>query len=153
MILAVAIALLLATLPTLAVWGLQKRTIRPTVTPVQSVLMRRDDYWVDVYAAGRGGGKTTWLLQKVDEAIMEGLRVAVVCHDQRRADHVQHHNLRGSPTDVYSERSFEWSRGRLYDRIYVDEANLFHDNPVETSRQYHPGVPVTLTYTPYPFGP
>lgn len=105
-----------------------------------------------LFATGRGGGKTHWLLQQISEAVNAGKSVALFTHDKRYSAHIaRHFSLDRLPVDIYSERSFELARGHIYDAIYVDNAELFHDNPVEMCSRFFPGVPATFTYTPYPF--
>lgn len=97
---------------------------------------------VHLYGAGRGGGKTTWLMQQVDDAVRRGDRVAVVVHARPYTIDVT------AEADVYSEKTFDRARGRLYDCIFIDNADLFENDPAELCAQVAPGVPVTMTYTP-----
>lgn len=106
----------------------------------------------DIFIAGRGGGKSHWMVEQIEEALEQNQRVAVVFPHSRRSAHVTHQDLRSTPVDIYTERSFEWSRGMTYDRIFVDNAHDFHDDPIALCALFHPGVPATFTYTPYPFG-
>lgn len=105
-----------------------------------------------IYPGGRGFGKAYWMTAQVDEALARGEKVAVITHSQQRRDHLANRDLLGAPVSIFSERTFENSRGGSFDAIFVDDANLFHDSPVEMCAHFHPGVPATFTYTPYPFG-
>lgn len=100
----------------------------------------------DLYSCGRGGGKTRWLIEQTEEAISRGERVAILVpasHFKRNADY----EVPGWAT-VYTEKDFLHARGCRYDHIYVDNADLFEDDPAEMCAWIAPGVPVTLTYTP-----
>lgn len=104
--------------------------------------MRRSPVNVHLYGAGRGGGKTMWLEQQIGEAVLRGDRVAVVVSTQpywiRPAE----------GADIYSEKTFDRARGRIYDCIFIDNADLFENDPAELCTLVAPGVPVTMTYTP-----
>lgn len=95
-----------------------------------------------LYSCGRGGGKTTWMLQQINDVVQRGERVAIVTH-------VGAYRTYTLPdTDVYSEKTFERARGCRYDHIFIDNADLFEHDPAELCAQVAPGVPVTMTYTP-----
>lgn len=105
-----------------------------------------------IFQSGRGGGKTFWMLRQITEARAAGHKIAVFVPNRQQRDHLARHWFSGAPIDVYDERSFDSSRGYTYGQIFVDNAEGFHDNPVELCRRFHPGVPASFTYSPYPFG-
>lgn len=121
------------------------------------------------FGAGRGGGKTTQMMRWIDEALSRGERVAVLVHsaeEQRRiaqlfldSDIDVHLATEQLPlggcrylldrgyADVYSEATSESARGGCYDRMFVDNADLFRDDPIYLLRRLAPGVPATFTFT------
>lgn len=129
----------------------------------------------NIFASGRGGGKTTQMMRWIDEALSRGEMVAVITHSRDEQGRlaklfldsdVEFHCItersslddRGRLVDrpfadLFVERSMHLARGYRYDHAYVDNANLFEDDPTELVRQSLPGVPATFTYTPYPFEP
>lgn len=115
------------------------------------------------YGAGRGGGKTTQMMRWVDEALSRGERVAVVVPILRMGDHIlqrfldsdiEIHVVAGESdfdvpyADLYSEATLDVARGMRYDCAFVDNADLFRDDPVWLMDRAIPGVPTTFTFTP-----
>lgn len=105
---------------------------------------------VEVYRAERGGGKTTWLVDQITDAVLEGKTVAVVVPAANHYDVIARarRSLR-KHYRIYTERTFRDSRGYRFDHIYVDDAGVFFEDPMELCAEVAPGVPVTMTYTPF----
>lgn len=101
-----------------------------------------------LYPSLRGGGKTTWISRQVLADVLLGKQVAVVAHDAQSQGRFLHDHFRGLPVDVYCERTVLSARGRIYDQIYVDNADLFLDSPIVLCAHVSPGTPATFTYTP-----
>lgn len=105
-----------------------------------------------IIPGARRSGKTSSIATSVAVDEANGLHVAVVVPHEVLEKHMENYHLRNiTAADVWTERSFQNARGFVYDKIYVDEANAFHDNPIELCMKVAPGVPAIFTYTPYPF--
>jgi hypothetical protein len=103
----------------------------------------------DVYRAGRGCGKTTWLVDQIIDAVLEGKTVAVVVPWASHYDIIakmrpalKRHYI------IFTEKTFESARGYRFDYIFIDNADLFDGNPLEFVDRVTAGVPMTMTYTP-----
>lgn len=99
-----------------------------------------------LYPRQRQAGKTKWLIDQTDEDVAEGKHVAIVVPT---ATHFRHadYELPGW-VDVFTETSFRQARGYHYDHIYIEDADLFQDEPADLCARFDPRVPVTMTYTP-----
>ncbi len=101
-----------------------------------------------VYQSARGGGKTNWIINQVGERYSfadDQLRIAVVVPIRKFARPFTELRI---PLDVYTEVMLQRARGRRYDYVYVDNADLFQDDPLELCARYFPGTPASFTYTP-----
>jgi thymidine kinase len=106
---------------------------------------------ITLYPGGRGSGKTTKLMEQVRQAATVGQSVAIVVHTRDRRSYLylemKDWDVLRKP-EVFSEVNLYTSRGLRLDHIFIDDADLFVDNPVEAMSHFHPGVPLTVTYTP-----
>lgn len=105
---------------------------------------------ITVYRAGRGEGKTSWIISQMSGLLSTAdgpLNIAIVVPSssliyQFRERHV--------PVDIYTEATVlaGYPRGRQYDYVFVDNADLFYENPLRIANETAPGKPAFLTYTP-----
>jgi thymidine kinase len=109
---------------------------------------------IALYPGDRGSGKTKMLIEQVRQSATVGQDVIVLVHSiQRRSDLYREINewedvLRRP--EVFAEVNFYTSRGLQPHGIFIDDANLFQENPIYVASRFHPGVPLTVTYTPSP---
>lgn len=106
---------------------------------------------VILYRSPRGGGKTSFVLDQSIKDVIEGRDVAIVVPSFSSFDAIEYmlpNLFNGGFVDIYSENTFQRARGRIYEHIYVDNADLFYEDPAELCWRTAPGVPVTMTYTP-----
>lgn len=107
---------------------------------------------IALYPGERGSGKTKLVMEQVHQASTVGQSVAIIVHSNARKSALYREVLDWEDVlrkpEVFSEVNLYTSRGLRFDHIYIDEANLFLDNPVEMVTHFHPGVPLTVTYTP-----
>lgn len=101
---------------------------------------------VALYPTERGGGKTAWLIDQTDIDVSNNKHVAIVVPTHSHMRHAEYGV--GGWVVVYTEKTFQYARGRLHDHIYVEDANLFENDPADLCSRIAPGVPVTMTYTP-----
>jgi RecA/RadA recombinase len=108
---------------------------------------------IALYPGDRGTGKTTLILQQMSQAAAVGQSVAaLVPTATRQRDFYYEMKLwddtERSPIVVFTEANFQSSRGFRLDHIFIDDADLFLDNPIQMAEHFHPGVPLTVAYTP-----
>lgn len=115
--------------------------------------MMHSDTLIALYPGERGSGKTTLLMEQVFHCAEEGQKVLVVSatkhldREVKRAAYVwdtEPHSL----VHFTTESMLEHTRGLQPNHIFVDNADLFEESPVEYINHCHPGTPITLTYTP-----
>lgn len=102
-----------------------------------------------VYRAGRGEGKTTWIINQIAGLLNTddwSLDIALVVPAW---NFTQEYLSRYVPVAVYTEQTYHNARGRRYDMVFVDNADLFYENPLDICDEVAPGKPAFLTYTPF----
>lgn len=108
---------------------------------------------IALYPGGRRTGKTTMLVQQVRQAAIVGQDVAVMVPNASRQqdfyDEMRDWDEDQRPVAVFTEAGIHRTRGYRFDHIFIDDADLFEDSPIEMAAYYHPGVPLTVTYTPF----
>lgn len=107
---------------------------------------------IALYPGGRGSGKTTKLMEQVFQASTVGQDVAVLVPNASRQRDIyrvmEDWDEDQRPVLVFTAAAIQRTRGYRLDHIFIDDADLFEDNPIEMAEYYHPGVPLTVTYTP-----
>jgi thymidine kinase len=107
---------------------------------------------IALYPGARGSGKTTFVMRQIRQAATVGQHVGLmVPHASLQRD--AHEEIRSwgddlRPVPVFTESGVQRSRGYRFDHLFIDSADLFEDNPIEMAFYYHPGVPLTVSYTP-----
>jgi thymidine kinase len=108
---------------------------------------------IALYPGDRGSGKTTMLMQQVWQAAHVGQTVLVVVPTgQRQLDLSREMKswtgIMKMPW-VVCEPGIDRSRGLRPDCVFIDDADLFQDDPIKMLGHFQPGVPLTVTYTPW----
>lgn len=106
-----------------------------------------------IYAGARRTGKTTWIITEIMSILEEdrNAKIAIVFPHASMAQHAARQDYANLPVEFFTERSFQLARGRDFDYVFVEEAQQFHDNPVELCAQVQTRSAASFTYTPYPF--
>lgn len=107
---------------------------------------------VTMYPGARGSGKTTLILEQVWQASFVGQSVAIFTANgtlrQRLERLMAEWGEDHQPVPVFTESSIQRSRGYRFDHIFIDDADLFEDRSFDIVNHYHPGVPLTMAFTP-----
>jgi len=101
-----------------------------------------------VYQTARGGGKTSWIISQVAGLLSSAdspLEIAILVPSEnfKRQFYDRH-----VPLAIYTEKDVIQSRGRQFDYVFVDNADLFTESPLVLCNEIAPGKPAFLTYTP-----
>lgn len=99
---------------------------------------------IEVYRAERGGGKTNYILSQCSGLFMTepDPRILIVVPTQEQARAFVY-----VPIDLVWEENLDAVRGREYDYVFVDNADMFQRNPMNIAL-YAPGAKIVMTYTP-----
>lgn len=102
-----------------------------------------------VYQSARGGGKTHWIINQIAGLLVTAdgpFEIALLVPFQNCLGEFTEWNI---PVEIFTEATLDAMRGRRFDYIFVDNADLFRENPLELCARYAPGVPASFTYTPF----
>jgi hypothetical protein len=101
-----------------------------------------------VFSSARGGGKSSWIISQLAGRIATDdtvRRYAILVPNWRHARIFEDHHV---PVETFTESTIDSMRGMRFEHVYVDNADLFSDDPLDILQRVAPGTPATLTYTP-----
>lgn len=107
---------------------------------------------IAMFPGERGSGKTTLILEQARQSLYVGQSVAIITATASLQDRLYRLMVEWDeghrPVPVFTESTIQSSRGYRFDHIFIDDAEKFQDSSIDMVEHYHPGVPLTITYTP-----